>query len=246
MMMMAAACTGGPLSRADVLAHYQCNGQALIEGCAGYPLVLKRYPEGAQGDYYFVHRQSQLPPEIRERLTYRDDDAILIPDAQTLYSLVEAGFWTIQMALRPADEGDPAIRPLWVGWQACGANSGDEPLVIETILKLRDMLRDCGHAGVVLKPNARHGWDAMLPLRRALDPPDAQVWADTLAMQLASDSPQCHWAEALPDEARRKGRRVYVATSCNRPGMGLIAPWSLCDPLQGVFSIPQEPSASDC
>lgn len=234
MMTMPFAGVGESFSCDAISQYYRHVGSRLLAGCAGYALTLKRFPEGPQGDFYFLQQASQLPVAVQAHCSARMEDGIVCPDEATLQALVAAGCWEFYHSLRPVEaspaESTSAVpHPVWVGWQVSARSQDDGPRVAETARRLCTMLAACGYSRPWVTPNAHQGLDVRVALAQELPPHDAQLWADTLAMDLAAAMPGCRWAEALPPPPAHRRGTCAISTACNRSPIGLLVPWSLFD-----------------
>jgi DNA ligase D-like protein (predicted polymerase) len=87
---------GGPVTKLELVRYYVAVADGALRGAGGRPMALKRYPNGAEGDFFFQKRAPESRPDwIRTvQLSFpsgRTADEVVIDDAAGLVWVVNLG-----------------------------------------------------------------------------------------------------------------------------------------------------------
>src|SRR5215510_16035272 len=137
------------ITKLDLVQYYLAVAEGALRGIRHRPMALKRYPNGAQGEFFFQKRAPETRPEWIEtvRLSFpsgRTADEVVVRDAAQLAWVVNLG--CIDLNPHPTrapdvehpDELRVDLDPLrGVAWSQ----------VREVALVARDVLRDFGLQG---------------------------------------------------------------------------------------------------
>jgi bifunctional non-homologous end joining protein LigD len=137
------------LTKLDLVRYYLAVSEGALRGVAGRPMALKRYPNGAEGDFFFQKRAPESRPEwVRTvELSFpsgRTANEIVVSDAAQLAWAVNLGCIDLNPHPVRADDLDHPdelrvdLDPVpGVGWGQ----------ILEVALATRDALEDFGLAG---------------------------------------------------------------------------------------------------
>jgi bifunctional non-homologous end joining protein LigD len=187
-------------------------------------MVMKRYPHGAAGEFFFMKRAPSPRPEWIETVAIEHDSGNVIdfPMVQDVASLM----WCINLGCIDLNQwyarSDDVDRPDYVHFDL---DPGDAPFpaVRETALLLDETLRGLGMPTFV-KTSGSKGIHVYVPIRRG--PVQKQVWtfAKTVSVELAKRYPSL--MTAVYARAKRPAGRVLVDYNQNRWGSTLASVYS--------------------
>ncbi len=101
---------GGPITKLELVRYYLAVADGALRGAGGRPMALKRYPNGADGDFFFQKRAPEKRPDFVRTVELafpsgRTADEIVVDDAAALA-------WVDQPRLhRPQPAPGPRRRP---------------------------------------------------------------------------------------------------------------------------------------
>jgi bifunctional non-homologous end joining protein LigD len=225
------------ITKGDLLQYYADVAPCLLPHLRDRAMVMKRYPHGAAGEFFFMKRAPTPRPDWIETVTidhgheqrheqgheHGADKRIDFPMIQDLPSLL----WVINLGcidLNPwYARHDDVDRPDYVHFDL---DPGEAPFaaVRQTALLLDETLRGIGLTTYV-KTSGSKGLHVYLPIRRG--PTQKQVWsfAKTVAVELAKRYPAL--MTAVYARARRPEGRVLVDYNQNRWGATLASVYSV-------------------
>ena len=87
---------GGPITKLELVRYYVAVAEGALRGAGGRPMALKRYPNGAAGDFFFQKRAPEKRPEFVRTVELafpsgRTADEIVVDDAAALAWVVNLG-----------------------------------------------------------------------------------------------------------------------------------------------------------
>jgi DNA ligase D-like protein (predicted polymerase) len=87
---------GGPITKLDLVRYYLEVADGALRGAAGRPMALKRYPNGAAGDFFFQKRAPENRPDFVRTVELsfpsgRTANEIVVDDAAALAWVVNLG-----------------------------------------------------------------------------------------------------------------------------------------------------------
>jgi bifunctional non-homologous end joining protein LigD len=136
-------------TKLDLVRYYVAVAEGALRGVAGRPMALKRYPNGADGEFFFQKRAPQSRPEWIETVELsfpsgRTAHEVVVRDAAQLAWVVNLGCIDLNPHPVRADDLDHPdelrvdLDPVpGVGW----------PQIREVALATRDVLQDFGLVG---------------------------------------------------------------------------------------------------
>ncbi len=213
------------LTKGDLLRYYDGLSRVLLPHLRDRAMVMKRYPHGAAGDFFFMKRAPTPRPDWIETCAIEHESGNIIdfPIIQDRASLL----WVINLGcidLNPwYSRCDDVNRPDYLHFDLDpGSASFDQ--VRETALIVRAALDALGMPAFV-KTTGSKGLHVYVPIVRR--PLQKQVWvfAKALARELAARHPDLITAEYRV--AKRPARRVLVDYNQNAWGRTLASVYSV-------------------
>jgi bifunctional non-homologous end joining protein LigD len=222
------------LTKRDLLQYYADVAPALLPHLRSRAMVMKRYPNGIHGKFFFMKRTPSPSPDWLETcaIMHQSRNLIAFPLVQDLASLL----WLVNLGcidLNPwyarCDDSD---RPDYLHFDLDPAEGAGFAEVLETALVVRSALMELGMEPLV-KTSGSTGVHVYVGIRRG--PVQKEVWtfAKALARRLARKHPQLITAEYLI--AKRPKGRVLVDYNQNAWGRTLASIYSVRpNPFAGV------------
>jgi len=214
------------ITKRDLLQYYADVAPALLPHLRDRAMVMKRYPNGAHGEFFFMKRAPSPRPEWIEicRIPHGSGNVIDFPMIQDLPSLL----WVINLGcidLNPwYARCDDTDRPDYLHFDLDPVPGASFDKVIETALLVRRGLEGLGMP-VHAKTTGSKGIHVYIPIRRG--PTQKEVWgfAKSFAIALASQAPSLITAEYRV--AKRPAGRVLVDYNQNAWGRTLASIYSI-------------------
>jgi bifunctional non-homologous end joining protein LigD len=222
------------LTKRDLLQYYADVAPVLLPHLRGRAMVMKRYPNGIHGKFFFMKRTPSPRPEWLEtcEIMHRSKNLIAFPMVQDLASLL----WLVNLGcidLNPwYARCDDIDRPDYLHFDLDPAEGAGFAQVLETALIVRAALVELGMDPLV-KTSGSTGAHVYVGIRRG--PLQKEVWrfAKALARRLARKHPRLITAEYLI--AKRPRGRVLVDYNQNAWGRTLASIYSVRpNPFAGV------------
>jgi bifunctional non-homologous end joining protein LigD len=214
------------LTKGDLLQYYLDVADVLLPHIRDRAMVMKRYPHGASGDFFFMKR-APAPRPSWIRICSIDHghgnviDFPVIDDKAALLWVINLGCIDLNQWYATCDDVD---RPDYVHFDLDpGAGAGFDR-VLETARVVRDALETLGMRPLA-KTTGSKGLHVYVPIVRG--PLQKQVWtfAKALAQELAARNPALVTAEYRV--AKRPPGRVLVDYNQNRWGSTLASIYSV-------------------
>jgi bifunctional non-homologous end joining protein LigD len=225
------------ITKRDLLEYYADLSHWLLPHLKNRAMVMKRYPNGAAGDFFFMKRAPAPRPEwIRTcPIEHASGSIIGFPIVQDLGSLL----WLVNLGcidLNPwYARCDDVHRPDYLHFDLDPVPPAAFDRVLETALRVRDALAGRG-IPCYPKTSGSRGLHLYVPIRRG--PVQKRVWAfaKELARQLASEFPDLITAEYRI--AARPAGRVLVDYNQNAWGRTLASVYSVRPTPRATVSTP--------
>jgi bifunctional non-homologous end joining protein LigD len=213
------------ITKAELIQYYIDVAPYLLPHLHDRAMVMKRYPNGAAGDFFFMKRSpSPRPPWIETvKIAHSDDKVIEFPMVQDLPSLM----WLINLGCIDLNQwyarADDVDRPDYLHFDLDPGEAGFAR-VKETALVLAETLRGIDMPSFV-KTSGQKGLHVYVPIKRG--PTQKQAWAaaKTIAVALAQKYPQLVTTEYV--RANRPASCVLVDYNQNRWGSTLASIYSV-------------------
>jgi bifunctional non-homologous end joining protein LigD len=220
------------ITKGDLIQYYADVAPVLLPHLRDRAMVMKRYPHGAHGEFFFMKRAPVPRPEWIETcsIEHESENVIDFPVIQDLPSLL----WCINLGcidLNPwYARCDDVDRPDYLHFDLDPVSpvKGGKPVpfarVLETALVVRDALDHLGMPSYA-KTTGSRGIHAYVPIVRG--PTQKQVWtfAKAFAQTLAKQEPRLITAEYKI--AKRPQGRVLVDYNQNAWGRTLSSLYSV-------------------
>ena len=221
------------LTKRDLLQYYADVARVLLPHLANRAMVMKRYPNGAVGEFFFMKRIPQPHPDWIETCSIEHSSGNIIdfPIVQDLPSLL----WTINLGCidlnqwyAPCDDVD---RPDYVHFDLDPVPGATFEKVVEASLLVRTALESL-KMRCYAKTTGSRGIHVYVPIVRG--PTQKQVWgfAKEFANTVAAHAPKL--LTAIYQIAKRPKGRVLVDYNQNAWGRTLAS----------VYSVRPKPSAT--
>jgi len=214
------------IRKRDLLQYYIDVSPWLLPHLRDRAMVMKRYPNGAYGDFFFMKRAPEPRPEWIETCSIEHGSGSVIdfPMVQDLASLL----WVINLGcidLNPwYARCDDVDRPDYLHFDLDPVPNASFQRVLETALLVREALRSLKMPSYA-KTTGSKGIHVYVPIVRG--PTQKQVWtfAKGLAKVLESHAPKLITAEYRV--AKRPPDRVLVDYNQNAWGRTLASIYSV-------------------
>jgi bifunctional non-homologous end joining protein LigD len=218
--------TESGITKRDLLQYYADVSPYLLPHLRDRAMVMKRYPNGARGKFFFMKRVPEPHPEWLETcaIEHKSGSVIDFPIVQDLASLL----WYVNLGcidLNPwYARCDDTDRPDYVHFDLDPVPGASFAKVLEATLVVRDALQSLGMTSLV-KTTGSSGVHIYVGIKRG--PTQKEVWtfAKALAVALASQHPKLLTAE-YRIAARPKGH-VLVDYNQNAWGRTLASIYSV-------------------
>jgi len=225
------------ITKRDLLNYYASVAPVLLPHLADRAMVMKRYPNGAHGDFFFMKRAPSPRPEWIEtcRIPHDSGNIIDFPIVQDLASLL----WVVNLGcidLNPwYARCDDTNRPDYLHFDLDPTPGATFAQVIETALLVRRGLEGLGMT-CYAKTTGSKGIHVYIPIRRG--PLQNEVWgfAKSFAIALASQAPGLVTSEYRV--AKRPPSHVLVDYNQNAWGRTLASIYSVRPQPRATVSTP--------
>jgi bifunctional non-homologous end joining protein LigD len=213
------------LAKRDLLQYYADVSDALLPHLGGRPMVMKRYPHGWAGKFFFMKRTPSHRPDWLRTCTieHASGNVIDFPVVDDLASLL----WIVNLGcidLNPwYSRCDDTARPDYLHFDLDPVPGASFDKVLDAALVVREALEGFGMSPLA-KTTGSKGVHVYVPIVRG--PTQKEVWtfAKALAQLLAERSPKLLTAEYRV--AKRPRGRVLVDYNQNAWGRTLASLYS--------------------
>jgi bifunctional non-homologous end joining protein LigD len=214
------------ITKRDLLQYYADVSQWLVPHLVDRAMVMKRYPNGAEGDFFYMKRAPDPRPEWIEicEIDHGSAGRINFPIVQDLPSLL----WTINLGcidLNPwYARCDDTDRPDFLHFDLDPGPGANFDRVREVALRVRDILGAL-NMPTYAKTTGSKGIHVYIPIVRG--PVQKEVWtfAKAIALELESRHPDILTAEYR--KVKRPHGRVLVDYNQNAWGRTLASIYSV-------------------
>ena len=213
------------ITKGDLIQYYADVAPLLLPHIQNRAMVMKRYPHGAAGEFFFMKRApSPRPDWIRTcRIDHDSGNVIdfpVIDDLPALLWVINLGCIDLNQWYATCDDVD---RPDYLHFDLDPGAGAPFERVLETALIVHEAL-DTLKMPSVVKTTGSKGLHVYVPIVRG--PVQKQVWtfAKALAQELAARNPKIITAEYRV--ANRPHGRVLVDYNQNRWGSTLASIYS--------------------
>ena len=230
------------LRKRDVLLYYLRIAPYILPFLKDHPLVLKRYPDGIDGEFFFQKEAPASRPDwLRTVLIYSEERKTEIPyiladDLAELLYLTNLGCidhnpWSSRC--------DDQIHPDYVFFDLDPTDNTDFNVVTTVAQAVYKHLDNLGVRSY-LKTSGASGFHIYVPLERKYTYDEARMFAGAIGQKVLAQLPDLVTFERKVN--RRKPGTVLIDTVQNAQGRPLAAPYSL-RPFRGApISAPVSPN----
>jgi bifunctional non-homologous end joining protein LigD len=225
------------ISKGDLIQYYADVARVLLPHIADRAMVMKRYPHGASGEFFFMKRAPTPRPEwIRTCRIEHDSGNVIdfpvIDDLPSLLWLINLGCIDLNQWYATCDDVD---RPDYLHFDLDpGAGSRWEQ-VLECGVILHEALETLKMPALV-KTTGSRGLHVYVPIVRGPLQKDVWTFAKALAVELAARYPKLMTAEYKV--AKRPHGRVLVDYNQNAWGRTLASIYSIRPRRRATVSTP--------
>jgi bifunctional non-homologous end joining protein LigD len=225
------------LTKGDLLRYYEAISSALLPHLKSRAMVMKRYPSGAAGPFFFMKRTPSPRPEWLQTcaITHASASVIDFPMIQDLAALL----WVVNLGcidLNPwYSRCDDVDRPDFLHFDLDPGPGAPFSRVLEAALLVRDAL-EALDLPAYAKTSGASGVHVYVPLKRG--PLQKEVWTFTkaFAVGLAEKHPKVLTAQYRI--AKRPKGRVLVDYNQNAWGRTLASVYSVRPTKAATVSAP--------
>ena len=214
------------ITKGHLIQYYADVAPVLLPHIRDRAMVMKRYPHGAGGEFFFMKRApSPRPPWIRTcRIDHDSGNVIDFPVIDDLPSLL----WVINLGCIDLNQWyarcDDVARPDYVHFDLDPGEGATWKGVLESAQVVRDALQTLKMPPYV-KTTGSRGLHVYVPIVRGPDQKEVWTFAKALAVELASRNPGVMTAEYRV--ARRPRGRVLIDYNQNAWGRTLASIYSV-------------------
>ena len=182
--------SGPGLTKGDLLQYYADVSAVLLPHIRDRAMVMKRYPHGASGEFFFMKRApSPRPDWIRIcSIDHGSENVIDFPVIDDLASLM----WVINLGCIDLNQWyarcDDIDRPDYVHFDLDPGDGAGFDRVLEAGLIVRDALQTLKMPSLV-KTTGSKGLHVYVPIVRGPSQKDVWTFAKALAQELANRNP---------------------------------------------------------
>jgi bifunctional non-homologous end joining protein LigD len=225
------------ITKGDLLQYYADVSEWLIPHVRDRAMVMKRYPHGAAGEFFFMKRAPSPRPEWIElcSIEHSSGNVIDFPMVQDLPALL----WVINLGCIDLNQWyakcDDVDRPDYLHFDLDPVPGADFGKVIESAFLVHESLDSLGMPNYA-KTTGSKGIHVYVPIVRG--PTQKQVWtfAKEFALQMEARQPELVTAEYKV--AKRPSGRVLVDYNQNAWGRTLASIYSVRPKPRATVSTP--------
>jgi len=225
------------VTKGDLLQYYSDIAAVLLPHLANRAMVMKRYPNGAGGEFFFMKHAPRPRPDWLQICSIEHDsgnivDFPVVQDLASLLYIVNLGCIDLNQWYATCDDVD---RPDYLHFDLDPVDPAGFKKVRDAALIVHEALDQLGIPNLA-KTTGSRGIHIYVPIVRG--PHQKQVWqfAKDLAKQLAARHPNVLTAEYRI--ARRPPNRVLVDYNQNAWGRTLASIYSVRPKPQATVSTP--------
>ncbi|HEY0873065.1 MAG TPA: non-homologous end-joining DNA ligase [Vicinamibacterales bacterium] len=214
------------ITKGQLIQYYADMASVLLPHIRDRAMVMKRYPHGASGEFFFMKRApSPRPAWIRTCPIDHGSKGVIdfpvIDDLPSLLWVINLGCIDLNQWYATCDDVD---RPDYLHFDLDPGPGASWENVLETGLIVRDALDTLGMPSVV-KTTGSRGLHVYVPIRRGPVQKDVWTFAKALAVELASRHPKLMTSEYKV--AKRPHGRVLIDYNQNAWGRTLASIYSV-------------------
>jgi bifunctional non-homologous end joining protein LigD len=214
------------ITKGQLIQYYADVAPLLLPHIRDRAMVMKRYPHGASGEFFFMKRAPVPRPDwIRTCRIFHDSGNIIdfpvIDDVPSLLWVINLGCIDLNQWYARCDDVD---KPDYVHFDLDPGPGAEWSAVLESGLIVRDALDSLGMPPFV-KTTGSRGLHLYVPIVRGPNQKTVWTFAKALALELAARNPSLMTAEYKV--AKRPKSRVLVDYNQNAWGRTLASIYSV-------------------
>lgn len=223
-------------TKGDMLRYYWRIRETILPHLRGRPLILRRYPEGIEGESFYQHNVGDAPEFVR-RVGIEEGGStinyIVADNAASLLYVANLGSIGLHPFMSRAESLD---RPDWI---VLDLDPQDAPFstICEVAMAVRAVLDEAGLRSYP-KTSGSRGVHIYVPIEPVYTFDQAQDFGEVVARLVAFRSPEIATVERLRN--RRGEGRVYVDYLQNAEGKTVASPYSVRPVPGAAVSAPLE------
>jgi bifunctional non-homologous end joining protein LigD len=224
------------ITKRDMLQYYADISRWLLPHVVDRPMVMKRYPNGAEGDFFYMKRAPEPRPEWIEICPIPHNAGLvtfpMVQDLPSLMWLINLGCIDLNPWYARCDDWD---RPDFLHFDLDPGPGADFDKVRQVALCVRDILGEFG-IPTYPKTTGSKGIHVYIPIVRG--PLQKEVWtfAKAIAVELEKKHPEIITAEYR--KVKRPYGRVLVDYNQNAWGRTLASIYSIRPTAVASVSMP--------
>ncbi|MEZ5080776.1 MAG: DNA ligase D [Thermoleophilia bacterium] len=215
------------ITKGQLLDHYLRVSEWLVPHLAGRPMILKRYPNGIEGQHFFQHNAPEGAPEWLPLVTLGRGAAstetnryLIVNDALALLWVVNLGCIDLNPWQSRADLPD---QPTHVLFDLDPPTGMPFRHVVDTALLLREVLADLGLRGYP-KTSGGRGIHVYVPVPPGLTYEVTRLFAQVVAEELVRRRPALLTTTVTVAD---RGGRLYLDANQNGRGRSIASVYSV-------------------
>ena len=214
------------ITKGDLVRYYAAMAPALLPHIRDRAMVMKRYPNGAAGEFFFMKRAPTPRPDWIETcsIEHSSGNVIDFPVINDLASLL----WVINLGCIDLNEWyarcDDVDRPDYVHFDLDPGEQVRWPQIVETAQAVKATLTALGMPTYV-KTTGSRGLHIYVPIVRGPTQKDVWTVAKTISVDIARRHPRL--ATAIYRKDARPKDRVHVDFNQNAWGHTLASVYSV-------------------
>ncbi|MGH7468555.1 MAG: non-homologous end-joining DNA ligase [Longimicrobiales bacterium] len=225
------------ITKRDLLQYYADVSPYLLPHITDRAMVMKRYPNGAAGDFFFMKRAPSPRPEWIElcHIEHESGNMINFPMVQDLATLL----WIINLGCIDLNQWyarcDDVDRPDYLHFDLDPGPEATFPMVLEAALLVHEALSAL-KMNAYAKTTGSKGVHVYVPIVRG--PTQKQVWTFTKEMARVLEGHAPRLVTAVYKVANRPRNRVLVDYNQNAWGRTLASIYSIRPTARATVSTP--------
>lgn len=227
------------ITKRELIEYYASVAPVLLPHLKDRAMVMKRYPNGINGEFFFMKRTPEYAPDWLETcsIKHASQSVITFPMVQDLSALL----WVINLGCIDLNQWyatcDDTDRPDYLHFDLDPTPGATWKQVLETALVVRDALAKLKMPSYA-KTTGSRGIHVYVPIERG--PLQKQVWtfAKNFSLRLAEEHPEL--ITAIYKVANRPDKHVLVDYNQNAWGRTLASVYSVRPKPGATVSAPLE------
>ena len=227
-------------TKGDLIRYYYQISEYILPYLKNRPLIMKRYPNGADGHGFHQHDVDEVPEFVRTIALVAEDEGEHTVD----YIVGENLQTNLYMANLGAIERHPwhaKIEKLdFPDWFVFDLDPGEEvefETICDVALSTREIIKNLGLASYA-KTSGSRGIHVYVPIKAEYSFDQIADLTERIAKKIARENPQTATAER--SKQKRRKTQIYIDFLQNAYGKSVVAPYSVRPKAGATVSAPLE------